>query len=135
MQLVLLMKAIFYVLLGTDKLIESLRKSFNKSIMNWKVETTSAIELTGDFRIENGKITSYESNIFQKKSWIDVSTIALISPDELEKAKDYVSKKKEILKANRELEESLLEYVEIGSQKMGQILEFHDKMSDIESLS
>ena len=135
MQVVKLLKSLFIVWLGTDKLIESMHKSFDKSVMDWRVNTTLAIDVAQDFKTEEGKTTNYSGNsIYARKPWLDVSSLALINPEDAEKVKDLVSKKKAIIEANKELKESLIEYLDICAKKDRQLEALHDKINVIEKL-
>jgi len=124
-QIIMLIKNVFFILFGTDKLIEKIYISTIDIFKKWKVKTSMVIE-DKSVKKYNGKMTEYSD----AKT---INTVALIDIEDIETMQNNQTRKKAIILANKELRLSLSEILEVSIQKINQIKVFKDRIHIIEA--
>ncbi len=123
-QIVMLIKNIFYILMGSDKLLAKTCTSLTDAFRRWKIKSSLVIE-DKSMKQYNGKMTQYTDDL-------SIRHVGLIDMEDFRNSQNSQLKKRTILKANKELRASLYEFIEICEKKENRIEAFKEILNNIE---
>ena len=123
-EIVELLRNIFFILIGSDKLLEKICISINDAFRKWKVRTSMVIENKAK-REYKGKMTNYQDSLSDRH-------VSLINVEDIKISNNSLLRKRAIMHANKELKIAIYELQDVCERKTNQIISFKEKVHNIQ---